>query len=196
MASDIPPVKGTAYTEYIWLLSQADTDLFQTSVTLAAGDVTVSKDGAAFNNIAALPTEIGTSGCLAVALSATEMNADVVIVRFRDAAGNEWCDAGIVIHTVGQTFDDGFGDCGCGDGAIEFTYTVTDAATGNPIPGVRIDISTDVGGTNVIWCGLTDTFGVARSASGCLPYLDAGTYYVWRHLAGWVFTDPDTEVVA
>ena len=95
--NSLGPIKGSAYTTYVSLGSQADTDLFQTSVTLAAGDVTVSKDGAGFNNIATLPVEIGTSGVLSVALSAAEMTADAVVVRFRDAADGEWQDAQLML---------------------------------------------------------------------------------------------------
>jgi hypothetical protein len=106
MATQVPPKKGTAYTTYLSLISQADTCLFKTSVTLAAGDVQVSKDGGSFANITTLPTEIGSTGVLSVALSATEMNADTVVVRFRDAAGAEWCDALLVLHTQSQTVGD------------------------------------------------------------------------------------------
>lgn len=112
MASSLPPVKATAFTFYVALVSQADTDVFKTSATLAAGDVKVSKDGGAFSNVATLPTEIGTSGVLSCPLSATEMNADVVTVKFSDAAGAEWQDALVVIYTAAQTLDttDGVAD--------------------------------------------------------------------------------------
>lgn len=112
MASSLPPVKGAAFTHYMGLVSQADTDIFKTSVTFAAGDVTVSKDGGAFTNITTLPVEIGTSGVLAVGLSATEMTADVVAVRLHDAAGDEWQDALLTIYTAAQTLDttDGVAD--------------------------------------------------------------------------------------
>ena len=105
MASSVPPIKGSAYTTYISLISQADSDIFQKSVSLVAGDVKVSKDGAGENNIATLPVEIGTSGVLAVALNGTEMTADTVTVRFCDAAGDEWCDALLVLHTAAQSLD-------------------------------------------------------------------------------------------
>jgi len=112
MASSLPPVKNAAFTFDVCLVSQADTDIFKTSVTLAAGDITVSKDGGAFSNITTLPTEIGTSGVLPIALSATEMNADRVTVRFHDAAGDEWQDALVTIYTAAQTLDttDGIAD--------------------------------------------------------------------------------------
>lgn len=105
MASTLPPVKGTAFSFEIALVSQGDTDIFQTSVTLEATDVQVSKDGGAFNNIASLPTEIGTSGVLIVALSIDEMNADRVAVRFHDSAGDEWQDALVTIYTGAQTLN-------------------------------------------------------------------------------------------
>ena len=105
MASSVPPVNGSAFTTYVSVISQADTDIFQTSVTLASGDVTVSKDGGSFTNIASLPVEIGSSGVLSVALTGTEMTADTVTVLFNDAAGDEWTDLLLVIHTAAQTLD-------------------------------------------------------------------------------------------
>lgn len=82
-------------------------------------------------------------------------------------------------------------------GAIEFTYTATDSGSGLPIPDATVWITTDIAGTNVIWSGVTDTFGVARDVYGNLPWLDAGTYYVWKHKVGYVDDDfPDTEVVS
>lgn len=95
----VPPLKNSAYTFDVCLVSQADTDVFKTSVTLAAGDIQISKDGGAFANITTLPTEISTSGVLPVALTATEMNADRIAVRFHDAAGDEWQDLLVTIDT-------------------------------------------------------------------------------------------------
>lgn len=81
-------------------------------------------------------------------------------------------------------------------GAIAFTYTVTDSGTGLPIDGVEVWITTDVAGTNVIWNGHTNAFGIARDSNGYLPYLDAGTYYFWCQLANYTFSNPDTEIVS
>lgn len=112
MASSLPPVRGAAFTFYVCLVSQADTDIFKTSPTLAAGDITVSKDGGDFANITTLPTQVQSTGVLPVALTATEMTADVVVVRFHDAAGDEWQDALVTIYTAAQTLDttDGVAD--------------------------------------------------------------------------------------
>lgn len=81
-------------------------------------------------------------------------------------------------------------------GAIAYTYTVTNSVGGAPIDGVQVWITTDLAGTNVIWSGVTDAFGIARDVTNTLPQLNAGTYYFWRQKAGWVFTDPDTEIVS
>jgi len=86
----------------------------------------------------------------------------------------------------------GFNDCST---CIDFTYTVTDGG-GTPIEGVDVRISTDLAGTNIVWCGTTDVFGVARDTYGNLPCLDAGTYYFWLQRAGYTFANPDTEVVS
>lgn len=81
-------------------------------------------------------------------------------------------------------------------GAINFTYTVTDSATLLPLEGVEVWISTDNPAVNVVWKGDTDAFGVARDVLGNLPALDAGLYFFWRQLAGYTFSDPDSETVS
>jgi len=131
MASSIPPVKNAAFTYYISLVSQADPDVFKTSVTLAAGDVTTSAGGGAFGNIASLPTEIGTSGVLAVTHSAGEMNSDVIIDRFHDASGAEWQDALVTIYTAAQTLDtiDGNVDAILADTGTDGVVLANDAIT-------------------------------------------------------------------
>jgi hypothetical protein len=80
--------------------------------------------------------------------------------------------------------------------AVEFTYTIYESGgpPNIPIAGVTVAISTDIAGVNIVWSGTTDAFGVARNG-GYLPRLDPGTYYFWRSLAGYTFTNPDTEVV-
>lgn len=105
MASSVPPVKNSAFTTYVALTSQGSTSVFQPSVTLAAGDVQVSKDGGAFANIDSLPSGVGSNGVLELTLAADEMNADVVTILFHDAAGDEWQDALVTIHTAAQTLD-------------------------------------------------------------------------------------------
>lgn len=79
-------------------------------------------------------------------------------------------------------------------GAIEYTYTIDDGS--NPIDGVEVWISTDSGGTNIIWSGVSDANGIARDASDEKPWLDAGTYYAFAQKAGYTFTNPDTLTVS
>ena len=75
-------------------------------------------------------------------------------------------------------------------GPIAFPYTVTNSVTGLPISEVRVWVTTDEAGNNVIRNEYTTSLGVATF------YLDAGTYYFWRSKSGYRFTNPDTEVVA
>jgi hypothetical protein len=112
MASQIPPERGVAYGFDIALVSQADTDVFKTTVTLAAGDIQVSLDGGQFANLATFPpaeTHLAAgsdSGVLHVELTSGEMTADIVTVLFRDAAGAEWQDAIVTIHTATVQIND------------------------------------------------------------------------------------------
>lgn len=79
--------------------------------------------------------------------------------------------------------------------AVEFTYTVTNSVTSAAIEGVQVWIAVDTAGLNVVWSGTTDSAGVARDDGGNLPRLDPATYYIFRQRAGFVFSDPDVEVV-
>lgn len=75
--------------------------------------------------------------------------------------------------------------------AVEFTYTVTNSVTSAPIEGAQVWFLI---GSNVVWYGVTDSFGVARDANGNLPFLDPGTYTVRSQKAGFTFP-VDTETV-
>ena len=103
----VPPVIGEAFTFYCALTSQADTDVFQTNPTLAAGDAQVSIDGGAFNNLTALPTVSPAGGeQVEAVLSTAEMNGDVITVLFSDVAGDEWQDLLIEMFTDTQQIGD------------------------------------------------------------------------------------------
>ena len=96
----VPPKKGSAFSFTTALTSQADTKLLKANPTLAAADALISKDFGAFANLTTLPDAEPDAGyAIRVQLSATEMDADVVTVLFHDAAGDEWCDQLITIHT-------------------------------------------------------------------------------------------------
>ena len=77
---------------------------YKSSPTLAAGDVTISKDGGAFANLTTLPvvTPAATTSVQA-SLSATEMQAARAVVRFIDQTSpKEWEDQEIILETYGN----------------------------------------------------------------------------------------------
>ena len=73
---------------------------FQVNPTLGSGDVKLSKDGAAEANLGTLPTVAPSGGTsVRVVLSATEMECTRGAITFKDAAGAEWLDQSIMLHT-------------------------------------------------------------------------------------------------
>lgn len=79
--------------------------------------------------------------------------------------------------------------------AVAWTYRVTNSVSGLPIEGVRVQVSTDAAGTNVIRTGYTNADGYAKDVYGNDFRLDPGTYYFWCLKSGIDFNNPDTEVV-
>jgi len=77
-----------------------------------------------------------------------------------------------------------------GAGAITWTYTLTDSATGAALDGASVWVSSDSAGSNVIASGATNNLGIVTF------YLDAGDYFIWRALAGYNFDNPDSETVS
>lgn len=80
--------------------------------------------------------------------------------------------------------------------SIPFTYTVTNSVNSNPVPDVKVYIYADSGTNNIVWTGVTDSFGVARDFYGNLPNLEPGTYYLIRVKSGFTFYNPDVETVS
>src|SRR3989304_538204 len=72
---------------------------YKVNPTLATGDVMISKDGGAFVNITTLPVVTPSGGTsVLVSLSASEMQAKHIIVRFIDqTATKEWEDRCVFI---------------------------------------------------------------------------------------------------
>jgi hypothetical protein len=109
MAELTIPKRATAFSTYVSLTSQANTKIKQVAPTLAIGDVTVSKDGGGFVNITTLPVVTPAAGvAVLVSLSATEMTADSVFVRFCDASGAEWCDLTFELRPTAETLTANF----------------------------------------------------------------------------------------
>ena len=80
--------------------------------------------------------------------------------------------------------------------AVEFTYTVVEDGTGNPIEGVKVEIHRNAAGTDHYNSYWTDALGVARDEFGNKPRLDPGTtWYMFRFKGGYSFDNPDTESI-
>ena len=77
---------------------------------------------------------------------------------------------------------------GAGGGATANVITINDGT--NPLDGVDVWATTDSAGTNIVARANTDASGNVTF------YLDAGTYYIWKQLAGYSFTNPQTLVVS
>jgi len=97
-----PPKNGEDFEFNISLADMSIPGSFKANPTLAAGDVKISKDGGAFANLATLPSVEPAAGIsIKVALSATEMTADKVMIAFIDQTDpKEWADASICILTT------------------------------------------------------------------------------------------------
>lgn len=98
-----PPKKNEDFAIDIGLEDLANPGRLKSSPTLASGDVKVRQDTGAFANIDAGGTAVPTATGKAVrlALTATEMNADVVTVVFSDQTDPpEWADLILSIPTT------------------------------------------------------------------------------------------------
>lgn len=101
------PKKNTAFTFSIGLVDRSARPSFKAAPTLAAGDFKVSIDGAAFANLASLPTVTPAAGTrVEIALSAAEMNGENILVQCIDAAGSEWDDVIVTLDTSVRVTDD------------------------------------------------------------------------------------------
>lgn len=97
-----PPKRAEDWEGHITLEVAANPGFAKINPTLAAGDVTISKDHGAFANVATLPTVAPASSVgVRVQLSATEMTADKVLVHFSDqTVPAEWFDFDIALITT------------------------------------------------------------------------------------------------
>lgn len=102
MASTIPPIRGSAFTVTF--------PLFNTSGKLLTGcaftSTQVSKDNGSFAAATNAPAELATaSGVYTLALTGTEMTADVVCVKFVVSTASAQ-DATVLIYTALRRIDD------------------------------------------------------------------------------------------
>jgi hypothetical protein len=97
-----PPVKNEDFLIRVALEDYANPGNFKSSPTIAAGDFKVAVDATALANLATLPSvSPGSTVCVLLTLSATEMNGDVItIVGVDQTAPKEWADIVISIPTT------------------------------------------------------------------------------------------------
>lgn len=97
-----PPVKNEDFVVYITLIDADNNLSFKANPTIASGDFQISKDGGAFANLTTLPTVTPASGvAVKISLSATEMNADNILVTGIDQTDpKEWADFSLSIPTT------------------------------------------------------------------------------------------------
>jgi len=84
------PERNVPYIFDVALIDSLTGD-FKIDPTIVSGDFKVAKESGSFVNLATLPviSPIGTSN-LKVSLSATEMDADRLVVEALDVVGEEW----------------------------------------------------------------------------------------------------------
>lgn len=93
---------GVSTTIYFPLIDKGGTDYEATPVTIAAGDATISKDGAAFVNTTNNFAHLG-GGIYSLVLTATEMQAAKIVIKVIDqTATKEWEDQSVLIETYGN----------------------------------------------------------------------------------------------
>ena len=185
---------GTGTTILFPLVDAGTSSFENTPVTHASGDIQISKDEGNFANTSNAFAHEG-NGIYSLVLTVAEMQAARISITIIDQGTKAWEDQCVLLETYGNTSAQHTSINVPIAGALEITYTVkeNDEDTGDPIDGVEVWITTDSGGSNVIWSGTTDTNGVVRESGDSKPYLDAGTYYFWRKKAGYVFINPDEE---
>jgi hypothetical protein len=92
---------GVATTLYFPLVDKGATDLESTPVTIASGDIKISKDGGAFANTTTATFSHVAGGIYSIPLTATEMQAKQVVVKIVDQTGTkEWEDQVIIVTTI------------------------------------------------------------------------------------------------
>lgn len=95
------PKKYGVETKVRFPLYAAGTNTFLDGATLAAGDAEISKDDGDFAAATNTIVDEG-NGFYSLTLTATEMEAANIMVSIRDAAGAEWENQGVLVHTYGH----------------------------------------------------------------------------------------------
>jgi len=178
LAADVTYIHGTALTETAGQLAGAFVKFFDVASPTGTAN---SLPDAAPDAAGGLP--ISDAGGLD--MDSIGAAADPWSVALPGEYG-----AGTAGKIVGTYIDAAISGVSGGSGSVTYTLTVDDG--GDPIEGVSVRVSTDNNDppTNVVVGPLTtDTLGKV------VFYLDPGTYYTWRQLGGYNFTNPETITV-
>lgn len=179
MAQMWPPKKNTAFDLY-FAIRNTSSDL----VSGAAGlDSERSIDGAAFVDCANEAAEIGSSGVYKLALTAGDMNGDVIVVQTKTSTPGAKPFL-ITIYTSASTWNERLDvavSTRVTGGAGALTRTIGVTASGNPVEGASVWVATDAAGSNIVAGPLvTSSLGIVTLL------LDAGAYYVWVQKDGFI----------
>jgi hypothetical protein len=169
----------------------ADTNELQTDLTNGGRlDLLIDAIKAKTDNLPASPAAVGSAMTLADdAITAAKFDESTAFpVKSADTGATQIARVGADSDTL-ETLSDQIDAIGVyGLGSETWEYTVTDGS-GNPVPDVLVEVSSDIAGTVILDRGITNASGVVTF------HLDPGTVYVWRYKYGYTGTNPDTETV-
>lgn len=169
----------------------AGTPLALTAARLVQVDAIAAADSAGVTTILADYAPIGAAMTLANdAITANTFDETTAFPLKAADSGSTYVFRTGADGDTGKTLSDQIDGVGgaAGPGAVSWPITITDADS-NLLDGVSVWVSTDIGGTNVIASGYTAATGIVTFM------LDAGTYYAWKQLAGYSFTNPESFTV-
>lgn len=153
---------GVTTSVRVPLITAGANDFDSTPLTFAAGDIKVSKDGAAFANVAKSASHIG-NGIYQISLTATEVTARTVVVTFIDSATKTWEDQAVIISTYGNASAEHAFDLDTATQSV--TVTTNSDKTGYSISGTKttLDALNDVAATDIVSSGAITTSSGAVS---------------------------------
>ncbi len=187
---------GVATTLYFPLIDKGATDFESTPVTIASGDCKISKDGGAFANTTTASFVHVAGGIYSIPLTATEMQAKVVVVKIVDQTGTkEWEDQAIIVATVNHASAEipslwaSVQDIAAN--AITATSIASDAITAAKIADNAIDAASIADGAIDAATLATGTITAAKFAAGAI---DAAAIATDAIDADAIKTDAVTEI--
>ena len=179
---------GVATNVYLPIIKRAAVDFaLSADWTPAAGDVKISKDGAAAANVTNLPTAItmGNTAMWNFSLTATEMQAAKVMVSVADAATKAVEDQMFIIGTYGNA---------AAEHAVDLDDSVRAGLTALPNAAAAANGGLPtVNASNEVSANVTKVAGTAQTARDLGAQLDAT---VSSRLASAGYTAPDNATIS